>query len=96
MEYAQFIESVRQRADLSSQQEAESVVEAVLETLGERVERTERNNLAAQLSRDLARLLKSGGKLGATTWKSSATWWEPGPVRYPPIRGRSADAGTRV
>jgi uncharacterized protein (DUF2267 family) len=62
MEYAEFIHSVQERAGMTFPEEAASAVEAVLETLGERLERTERDNLATQLPKELARLLEKRGE----------------------------------
>jgi uncharacterized protein (DUF2267 family) len=49
MHYDDFIDRVRERAGLQSKREAETAVRVVLETLGERLHKTEREKLAAQL-----------------------------------------------
>jgi uncharacterized protein (DUF2267 family) len=49
MHYEDFINQVRERAGLQNKREAETAVRTVLETLGERLHRTEREKLAAQL-----------------------------------------------
>lgn len=51
--YEQFVESVRERAGIESRREAEQTVEAFLGTLGERLPRTERDGLEAQLPNQL-------------------------------------------
>ncbi|MEJ2032998.1 MAG: DUF2267 domain-containing protein [Deltaproteobacteria bacterium] len=52
-----FVDRVRERAGLESKGEAEKVVRATLETLGERLHKTERVKLAAQLPDELKELL---------------------------------------
>lgn len=49
MQYEEFIEQVQERAELDTKDEAIKVTEATLETFGERLYRTERKNLGAQL-----------------------------------------------
>jgi len=57
MKTEKFLEQVNQRAGLASPEEARRVVEGALETLGERLEKTEREKLAAQLPEPLRKLL---------------------------------------
>ncbi len=52
MQYDEFVKQVRQRAGLE-QADAERVTTAVIETLGERLDRREREPLEAQLPREL-------------------------------------------
>jgi uncharacterized protein (DUF2267 family) len=47
MQYEEFIQRVQERADLGSREEAVRATEAVLGTLGERLYRTERDDVAA-------------------------------------------------
>lgn len=53
MRYDEFIQRVRRRAELESDERAEHVTHAVLGTLGECLYRTERDRLAAELPKDL-------------------------------------------
>jgi uncharacterized protein (DUF2267 family) len=53
MEYSEFIKHVQQDAGLDSPDEAVTVTEAVLGTLGEMLSPTERRHLATQLSKPL-------------------------------------------
>lgn len=53
MRYHEFIERVQTTGELSDQDEAVRATRATLATLGERIYRTERDNLAAQLPDDL-------------------------------------------
>jgi uncharacterized protein (DUF2267 family) len=53
MRYHEFINRVQERTDLGSRDEAARATEATLATLGERLYRTERENLAAQLPDEL-------------------------------------------
>ncbi len=53
MQYNEFMQHVQEYASLGSQAEAERVAVAVLETLGERLTKTEREHLAAQLPNEL-------------------------------------------
>lgn len=57
MKTEKFLEQVNQRAGLASTEEVRRVVEGALETLGERLEKTEREKLAAQLSDQLKEFL---------------------------------------
>jgi uncharacterized protein (DUF2267 family) len=59
MQYDEFVQRVRERAGLDSEEDALSVIEAVLSTLGERVYRTEQSQLAAQLPRGIREFLLS-------------------------------------
>lgn len=54
MEYTEFIDRVRQRTGLDSQEDAVRVTRATLETLGERLSRVETRRLATQLPKELA------------------------------------------
>ncbi len=49
MRYEKFVETVRNRAGIGSREEAEQAVRAFMGTLGERLPRTERDGLEAQL-----------------------------------------------
>jgi uncharacterized protein (DUF2267 family) len=49
MHYEDFVARVRERAGLQNSHEAETAVRVVFETLGERLHKTEREKLAAQL-----------------------------------------------
>ncbi len=53
MDYNEFIRRVQERADLPSREAAVELTKATLATLGERLYRTTRDNLAAQLDNDL-------------------------------------------
>ncbi len=53
MTHTEFLEKARARAGLGSQQQASRCVAAFLRTLGERLYRTERDKLAAQLPDEL-------------------------------------------
>ena len=53
MEYQEFIHRVRQRAGFESEEEAIRITEAVLETLGERLGKTEQDDLESQLPKAL-------------------------------------------
>lgn len=53
MDRKQFVSEVHERIGLDSPEETEKVVEAVLETLGERLELTEKRHLASQVASDL-------------------------------------------
>lgn len=57
MQYEEFIRQVQEGASLASREEAVRATEAVLGTLGERLYRTERNDVAAQLPKELAQFL---------------------------------------
>lgn len=53
MDYKSFLERVRQALPVESEGEARRITEAALETLGERLSKTEREHLAAQLPAEL-------------------------------------------
>lgn len=57
MQYDEFIENVRQRAALDSQDEARRITEATLATLGDRLGGGEAGLLASQLPRKLGDIL---------------------------------------
>lgn len=57
MRYEEFIDQVRQDFSPGSQDEALRITRATLETLGERIYRTARQNLAAQLPDQIKELL---------------------------------------
>jgi uncharacterized protein (DUF2267 family) len=59
MHYEDFVDQVRKRAGLQNNQQAEIAVRITLETLGERLHRTEREKLAAQLPNRLKEYLGS-------------------------------------
>lgn len=60
MHYNDFIDRVRERAGLATAKEATIAVRVTLETLGERLHKTEREELGAQLPEELKELL--GGR----------------------------------
>ena len=53
MQFDEFITRVQEQARLNTREEAEVITRAVLETLGERLDRKVRNGLEAQLPREL-------------------------------------------
>ncbi|MCF6157205.1 MAG: DUF2267 domain-containing protein [wastewater metagenome] len=57
MKYIEFMNRVQEYGNLKNLEEAVRITEAVLETLGERVYRTESLDLAAQLPKDLKMFL---------------------------------------
>ncbi|MEW5804308.1 MAG: DUF2267 domain-containing protein [bacterium] len=57
MQYHEFIDRVQKLAGLESADKAVKATEATLETLGERLYRTERDELAAQLPKELKECL---------------------------------------
>ena len=57
MKYAEFIDQVREDFSPGSEDEALRMTRATLETLGERIYRTARQNLAAQLPDQIKQLL---------------------------------------
>ena len=57
MKTEKFFDQVQQRAGLTSTEELRRVVEGALETLGERLEKTEREKLAAQVPDPLKEFL---------------------------------------
>ena len=57
MKYNEFLSRVQQEAELNSPEEAETIARATLETLGERVSRTDRHNLGAQLPNEIKEIL---------------------------------------
>lgn len=57
MRYDDFIRRVRQRAELDTDEEAMSVTNAVLATLGECLYRTERDKLTSELPKELTEVL---------------------------------------
>jgi uncharacterized protein (DUF2267 family) len=59
MQYDEFIRRVQKNAKLDSPEEAKELTEVVLGTLGERLYRTERNDLAAQLPKEMKGFLFS-------------------------------------
>lgn len=68
MRYHEFTRRVQEYADLGSRDEAEQITEAVLATLGERLYRTERGNLAAQLPNKLKEMLYAEQPPENTRW----------------------------
>jgi uncharacterized protein (DUF2267 family) len=66
MQYDEFLNRVQAKAAVGSRDEAVRLTEATLETLGERLYRTERENVAAQLARELERSLLKRGRDQAT------------------------------
>ncbi len=60
MEYDEFIDRVQERLNLDSRDDAIRITEVTLATLGERLDRLERDQTAAQLPNELkAFLLKA-------------------------------------
>lgn len=57
MQYNEFIKNVQQKANLNNSDEAARLVEVVLAALGERLYRTERDDLASQLPVELKQAL---------------------------------------
>lgn len=57
MQYSDFIQQVKSQIDIDSDEQTEQVIEATLETLGERLSRTEQENLAAQVVNELKNML---------------------------------------
>jgi uncharacterized protein (DUF2267 family) len=57
MQYTEFMQQVKSHANIESDTPAEQAVEATLETLGERLSRTEQEDLAAQLVDELKEML---------------------------------------
>ena len=57
MQYSEFIQQVKSQIGVESDDQAKQVVEATLETLGERLSLTEQENLAAQLVNELKDML---------------------------------------
>ncbi len=55
MRYDEFINKVQQKGKFDSLAEAQNATQAVLETLGERLDRTVRNTVTAQLPDELKR-----------------------------------------
>ncbi len=53
MKYAEFIQKVKDYASLEKSEDAEKITRATLETLNERLSRTHREHLAAQLPEEL-------------------------------------------
>lgn len=58
MQYQEFIDQVRQRAEFASFERAEETTQAILTTLGEYLTGGEANDLAAQLPQGLAEYLR--------------------------------------
>jgi len=57
MQFEEFIRAVQERTRLDTREEALTITRAVLETLGERVDRKVRNGLEAQLPNELKEFL---------------------------------------
>lgn len=57
MQYSEFIQQVKSQIDIDSDEQTKQVAEATLETLGERLSRTEQENLAAQVVDELKDML---------------------------------------
>lgn len=66
MRYHEFIDRVRERADFASRDEAVRATKATLATLGERLYRTERDHLTAQLPEGLKQYIYAHVDAGAT------------------------------
>lgn len=65
MEYAEFIRQVQDRAGLAGREAAARVARATLETLGERIDKEERDDLAAQLPAELKEPLSARNANGS-------------------------------
>jgi uncharacterized protein (DUF2267 family) len=57
MRYEEFVNLVQERANLGTQAEAERIIEVTLATLGERIYRSARDDVAAQLPAGLKEFL---------------------------------------
>jgi uncharacterized protein (DUF2267 family) len=57
MRYHEFIDRVRERANLEGRDDAIRITRATLATLGEFIDKTERSNLAAQIPNELKEFL---------------------------------------
>lgn len=57
MQYTEFLNRVGERIGVDSREEAIEATEATLTTFGQRLDRTERNKLAAQLPNELKKLV---------------------------------------
>lgn len=57
MDYKTILKRIKKRRGLEDTQQAEQLLEAVLKTLGERIGKTERENLGAQLPKGLKETL---------------------------------------
>jgi uncharacterized protein (DUF2267 family) len=66
MQYEDFIDQVLEKTNLNERDAAERLTEITLETLGERMYRTERNSLGAQLSGELKAYLNAREEPGPT------------------------------
>jgi uncharacterized protein (DUF2267 family) len=66
MQYQEFVQRVQSKAGLSSHEEALHTIKTTLATLGERLYRTERQKLAAQLPTELKGLLSERVSAEAT------------------------------
>ena len=62
MQYQEFVDRVRQRTTQDDERSAEILTEVTLATLGERLYRTERDHLAAQLPAELRAFLTERSK----------------------------------
>ncbi len=60
MEYNQFIQEVKTRAHLDNEAQALNAIESTLNTLAERILKTEADDLAAQLPREIGAYLIAG------------------------------------
>lgn len=58
MQYDEFVDRVQEQTALPSRGATERIIEATLETLGERLYRTQRENLAAMLPDELKEYIK--------------------------------------
>lgn len=58
MQYDEFLDRVLERTAADTREDARRAVEATLSTLGERLDRTERRKLAAQLPNELQAILE--------------------------------------
>lgn len=57
MQYIEFLNRVQEKAELPTREEAQRITEVTLETLGERLYRTERSELGSQLPKELEEML---------------------------------------
>lgn len=73
MEYDELIGEMQHRARVSSRGDAESVVRATLETLGERIGDDEAEDLAAQLPAEAGRHLSAADGVDSFDWNEFVT-----------------------
>jgi uncharacterized protein (DUF2267 family) len=62
MRFEDFVKRVQEQANLSTREDSERITKAVLQTLGERLDRKVRNGVLAQLPDELKDFLLASGK----------------------------------